>query len=55
MAATVQVPVVTLVTILLPSTAHLLGVVELKLTGSPEVAMALAVVVLPTVSVEGGN
>jgi hypothetical protein len=46
-AAMVQVPAVTPVTVV-PLTVQILVVRELKLTGSPEVAVALAVVVPPT-------
>ena len=51
-AAMVQVPVATPVTVL-PLTVQTLCVAELKLTGWPELAVALAVVVPPTVSVAG--
>jgi hypothetical protein len=46
-AAIVQVPAFITVTVL-PLTVQMLVVRELKLTGSPEVAVALAVVVPPT-------
>jgi hypothetical protein len=48
-AAMVQVPALTPVTVP-PLTVQTLVVRELKLTGSPEVAVALAVVVPPTVT-----
>ncbi len=48
----VQVPAATPLTVL-PLTVQTLGVKELKLTGSPEVAVALAVVVPLTPRVAG--
>ncbi len=53
----VQVPAVTPVTVLpfVPDTVQTDGVVEVKVTASPEVAVALAVVVPPTLRVAGVN
>ena len=53
--AMVQVPAATPVTVppLVPLVVQIDGVVELKVTGRPEVAVALAVVVPPTVRVFG--
>ncbi len=48
----VQVPELTPLTVL-PLTVQTLGVKELKLTGRPEVAVALTVVVPPTPRVAG--
>ena len=48
----VQVPEVTAVTVL-PDTVQMLGVVEVKVTASPEVAVALTVVAPPTARVAG--
>lgn len=48
----VQVPVATPVTVL-PFTVQIVGVVDVKVTGKPDVAVALAVVVPPTVNVLG--
>ena len=51
----VQVPVATPVTVLpfVPLTLQIVGVVDVKVTGKPDVAVALAVVVPPTVNVLG--
>jgi hypothetical protein len=51
----VQVPAVTPVTVLpfVPLVVQTLGVAELKVTAKPDVAVALAVVVPPTVNVLG--
>jgi len=46
LAATVQVPVATAVTVLV-ATLHTLGVVLVNVTGNPELAVALALVVPP--------
>ncbi|CAK0761793.1 hypothetical protein CCP3SC15_270011 [Gammaproteobacteria bacterium] len=54
MAAIVQVPALVPVTVR-PLTVQTLGVMELKATVSPEVAVALAVVVPPTASVAGAK
>jgi hypothetical protein len=53
-AATVQVPADTPLTIE-STTVQTAGVVELKVTARPELAVALAVVVPPTASVAGVN
>ena len=50
LAATVQEPAAIPVTTA-PFTLQIFGVVDLKLTSRPEVAVALTVVVLPTISV----
>ena len=51
-AATIQSPAIAALTVL-PLTEQMEEVMELKLTGSPEVAVALAVVVPPTANVVG--
>jgi len=52
LAAMVQVPAATPETVL-PATVQMVGVVELNATARPEVAVALAVVVPPTLRVAG--
>lgn len=52
LAATIQVPVNSPATVL-PETEQMIGVVLVKLTARPEVAVALAAVVPPTPRVAG--
>ena len=54
LAEMVQVPAATPVTVL-PATVQVLGVMLAKVTGRPEVAVALAVVLPPTSTVDGEN
>jgi hypothetical protein len=52
LAMMVQVPALTPLTVV-PLTVQMVGVEELKLTARPEVAVALAIVALPTAKVAG--